>query len=174
MYQTSKLTKDITIIATMAAVIEAAKNILAAVPGIEIVTLLFMMYTLIFGLRRTMLTAIVFDIVENLIWGIGIWSIAYCYIWPLLILVTWFFRKSNNKWVFVLIAAMYGLLFGALCAIITLCMGGLHAAIAWWIAGIPYDIVHGFTNGVVMALLYTPLLKAMNTIVTYLHLPKSQ
>jgi energy-coupling factor transport system substrate-specific component len=43
-------------------------------------------------------------------------------------------------------------------------MGGLKTAIAWWIAGIPWDIVHGVANFVIMIVLYKPMVNVMKKI----------
>ena len=45
--------------------------------------------------------------------------------------------------VLALLSAAFGLTFGAFCSIVTLIAAGWKAAFSWWIAGIPYDLVHG-------------------------------
>ena len=35
--------------------------------------------------------------------------------------------------------------------------GGIAAGIAWWVTGIPFDLLHGAGNFVVALLLYKPL-----------------
>lgn len=55
-------------------------------------------------------------------------------------------------------------MFGALCAIPYLFMGGVKTAFAWWVAGIPWDLVHGAANFVIMVTLYKPLAGVMKKI----------
>ena len=59
--------------------------------------------------------------------------------------------------VLVPIAGGFGLLYGALCAIPYFFMGGLAAAISYWIYGIPFDLIHGISNVCIMLLLWKPM-----------------
>ena len=47
-------------------------------------------------------------------------------------------------------------------------MDGLRYAFAWWIAGIPWDFVHGAGNFCIMLVLYHHVKKAMNNVNRYL------
>jgi len=73
-------------------------------------------------------------------------------------------RRQKSQWPFVILSTLYGLSFGALCAIPYLFIGGWKMAFTWWVAGIPYDILHGISNGIVCAILFTPLSKALQRI----------
>ena len=101
---------------------------------------------------------------ECAVYGLGLWTIMYIYVWPLLVLITCLMRKYKSQWPFVTLAAMFGLFFGAMCSIPYFFMGGPATALAWWVAGIPFDILHGITNFVGAAILFTPLTKALNRI----------
>ena len=56
-----------------------------------------------------------------------------------------------------LLAGIFGMLFGLLCAVSYFFTGGPGAALAWWTAGIPFDIIHGISNFTVTLLLFEPL-----------------
>ena len=125
-------TRDIVIIGMMVAMIEAAKLSLAAIPNVELVSFLIILFTLFFGPK--ILYAIgAFVLIEGILYGFGIWWIMYLYAWPLLALVTWLFRKQTSVWVFALISGVFGLLFGALCSIPYFVIGGWKMAFSWWI-----------------------------------------
>ena len=166
----NKAVKEITTIAAMTAILEAAKIALSFLQNIELVSLLIILYTLHFGVKRTLATVYIFDGIETLIWGIGIWIISYLYVWIILVFITYLFRRADSKWPFVLISTVFGLSFGALCALTTVFIGGPQMSLSWWIAGIPYDIVHGAGNFTVSFLLYTPLTKAVMKIQSVYHL----
>lgn len=156
-----KLTiKDIVLIGLMVATLEAGKIVLSFLPNIEIVSLLIALYTIIFG-RNILYAVFVFVIVECLVWGFGLWSIMYFYIWPLLALISYFFRNQKSVWFWSVLLAIYGLIFGALCSIVYLFAGGISEAVSWWIAGIPYDIIHCAGNFIVTLVLYKPLSKVL-------------
>ena len=43
-------------------------------------------------------------------------------------------------------------------------IGGLSMAVTWWIAGIPYDIIHCVSNFFVTLILFKPLCKIMSKV----------
>ena len=55
--------KDIAVMAMMLAIVEAAKRLLDSVPNVEMVTLLFVVFALTYGLR-TLIVAVAFIAVE--------------------------------------------------------------------------------------------------------------
>ena len=68
-----------------------------------------------------------------------------------------------------ILAAAYGLGFGFFCAIPYLFIGGLKTAVSWWIAGIPYDLIHAVSNFTLMLVLFRPLYKAMEKLASRLY-----
>ncbi len=148
---------NIAYIAVMTAVLEAVKIALNSIPNVELVTLLIIIYTLQFGWKISIIVSLLFAFIECLIWGFGTWSIVYFYMWPLLILLTNAFRKSQSPMVFILLSAAFGFAFGALCSIATIFIGGFKMALTWWISGIPYDLIHGFSNLIISAVLFNPI-----------------
>lgn len=155
---------DLTIIAAMAAILEVAKISLSFLPNIELVSLLLILFTLEFGIKRVLPACMIFILVESLIWGVGLWTVQYIYVWPILILLTDRLKKIHQKWVYVVLSAAYGLLFGLLCSLVMFLIGSPTAAFAWWIAGIPYDLLHCAGNFVTAMLLFTPLSTAVHKI----------
>ena len=64
-----------------------------------------------------------------------------------------------------IVLGLFGLLFGLLCTPATLITAGLNAAVSWWIAGIPFDLIHGVSNFILCLLLYKPLVNALSRII---------
>lgn len=170
MKQPLKLTtKDIALMGVMIATLEAAKLALSFLPNVELVTLFIILYTLFFG-KRIFYVIFAFLLIEGCIYGFGIWWIMYLYIWPLLAILTRLFQKQKSVWFWSVLSGLYGLFFGALCSIPYLFLGGWHTAFAWWIAGIPMDILHCISNFVLCLVLFVPLstvLHKVNTNVIY-------
>ena len=77
--------KDIAVIGMMTAMLEAVKIALQAVPNVELVTLLIILFTLFLG-WKTLIAVWAFVGIECVVWGIGLWTIMYVYIWPILVL----------------------------------------------------------------------------------------
>ena len=153
----SRLTiKDITIMALMVAIIEVCKFALAHIPNVELTSFWIIMFTLYFG-KRIFYIIPVFILIEGAVYGIHLWWIMYLYAWPLLAVVTLLLRKMKNAWEWSMVSGMFGLLFGALCAITYIFTSGIYGAFAYWVAGIPFDLIHGVGNFVIMLVLYKPL-----------------
>ena len=170
-YKTKITIREITLIGMMVAVIEVCKAALGFLPNIELTSFWLILFTLYFG-RRIMLVVPVFILIEGCIYGFGIWWVMYLYMWPLLVLLTWIFRKQESVWFFSVLSALFGLLFGFFCAIPYVVIGaadggiqhGLYAGFTWWVAGIPWDIVHGIGNFALMLVLYKPVRNVMQRI----------
>lgn len=159
-------TKDITLIAMMVAVIEVSKFLLAQIPNVELTTFWIMMFSLYFG-KRVYYAIIVFIVIEGLIYGIQLWWIMYLYAWPILAFIT-MRLKDKSTLNMSIVACIFGLLFGFLCSFPYFFIGaveslkvGFQSAFAWWIAGIPWDLVHGVANFMIMSLLHKPILRVM-------------
>ncbi|MEG1720081.1 MAG: hypothetical protein RR281_00100, partial [Pseudoflavonifractor sp.] len=75
--------KGITVLGLLGALMFVTKMAMAVLPNIEPVSLLVMVYTVIFG-RRALYPIYVYAVMECLIWGINLWTINYLYIWAIL------------------------------------------------------------------------------------------
>jgi len=161
--------KDIATIGMMVAVIEVCKVAMMGLPNIELTTFWIIMFTLYFG-NKVFYMIPVFIIIEGAMFGIHIWWIMYLYAWPLLAVITRRMRNMDSAWGFSILSGAFGLLFGLLCSLPYLViggtedgiLGGLHAAFTWWVAGIPWDFVHCAGNFVLMFVLYKPVRNIMN------------
>jgi len=151
-----KTVKDVVVIAFLSAILTVGKMSLSAVPNVEVVSFLFILYTVVFGWRYSVLTSIVFATTEILIWGLGIWTIGYYMIWPLLVLLT---SLLPGRWQtvfgYTILTGMFGLFFGLFFAIYTAPI--LNVSIwLYWMNGLMFDVVHMVGNVVVMIVLYVP------------------
>ena len=157
--------KDIALIGMMVAVIEACKFALAAIPNVEFTSFWIIIFTLMFR-KRIFIVIPVFILIEGIVYGFGMWWIMYLYSWPLLAVITLLLRKNKSAIMWAIISGAFGLLFGLLCSIPYIFTGadlisGFKIAFAWWVAGIPWDLVHGIANFAIMLLLYHPMTKVM-------------
>jgi len=166
--ETKITVKDICFIGMMVAVIEVCKAAISFLPNIELTTFWLIMFTLFFG-RKIVLVIPVFILLEAFVYGFSDWVIMYLYVWPLLVLLTWIFRKQHSMWFWSIFSALYGLFFGLLCALTYVgfgmvdggVLGGLQFGFAKWVSGIPFDITHCIGNFVIMMILYKPIRRLM-------------
>ena len=149
------------LMAMMGTLLVVSKEALAFLPNVELVSLLTILFTLVFG-KRTVGALAVFLLLEGVLYGFGTWWVMYLYIWPLLALLTWLFRWMKHAWQWAIFSGLYGLAFGTLCSLFYLPVGGLKMVIAWIISGLTFDLVHAGGTFLLALLLYHPLRKALD------------
>lgn len=159
--QTAKLTvREIALMGIMTAILEVSVHLMAPLPNVEPVTLLVILYTLVLGKKVPYVLA-AYILFEGFAYGFGIWWISYLYIWPLLAVIVFLFRSRTSPWVFSVISGSFGLCFGMLCSLPYLFIGGPIAAFNWWVAGIPYDLIHCAANFILCRMFFTPLYRLL-------------
>lgn len=164
-------TKDITLVAILSASLTAGKMVLSAIPNVEIVTFLFIVYTVLFGRKRALMASIVFVTTEVFLYGFGTWLLGYYIMWPVLIILTDLLAKRfKSEYVFAGLSGLFGLFFGLFFAVFESIFYGVAYGITYWISGIPFDIMHGFSNFILALFLYKPIVVAIGNIKEKLHL----
>lgn len=133
-----------------------AKYVMSWMPNIEPVSLLVMLYAVVFG-RKCLFPVYVYVILEILFYGIGSWAINYLYIWAILAGLAPLLRKMEHPLGWAVLSGAFGLLFGALCAPVDFFIGGFGYAISKWVSGIMYDVLHCAGNFVIALVLFVPL-----------------
>lgn len=157
-------TKDIVTCSFLAAILLVVQIMLGFLPNVELVSLLIIIYTLTLG-RKTLAVIYLFALFEGLLYGFGIWWVMYLYVWTILYMVVRILRKNNHKLIWAVTSGIFGLSFGALCSLPYAAAGGLGAGIAWWISGIPFDLLHGISNFLVVLLFFTPILSIVQRLI---------
>ena len=148
--------RELILFGILGAMTFAMKVVMAALPNIEPVSLCILVYGAVFGYKALYPTYI-YVTMEILYFGLGTWNICYLYIWALLVLAAIFLREMKQPLGWALISGVYGLLFGALCAIVDAFIGGPAYAVAKWASGIPFDIAHCIGNFCIALVLFKPL-----------------
>ncbi|MBS4539038.1 hypothetical protein GOQ27_11235 [Clostridium sp. D2Q-11] len=150
--------KDIALIGLLSATLTAGKLALAFVPNVEIVTLLFIIYSIVFGIKRTLLVSIIFTTTEIMIYGFNTWLLVYYIIWPALVIISGIIgKKVKTEYGFAFLAGIYGLSFGLFFAVSESFFYGIGYGITYWVKGLPFDILHGFSNFILVLILFKPL-----------------
>lgn len=159
----NRKTWEIVVMGVLTAVVFAAQVAMGFLPNIELVTLLFILYTLVLG-KKVFLIIYVFVFLEGIFYGFGLWWVNYLYIWTVQSIVTLILRKQTSVFFWSILSGFYGISFGALCAIPYFFMGGPSSAFAYWVSGIAYDIPHCIGNIVICLLLFKPLYKVLDQV----------
>ena len=136
----------------------ALKLGMMALPNIEPVSLLIMVFAVVFGLKA-LYPVYIYVVLEILYFGLGTWNVCYLYVWPILTVVAWLLRRMQGSFSWAVLSGVFGLMFGALCGIVDVFIGGLAYAVTKWAAGIPFDIAHCMGNFLMALVLFEPLRK---------------
>ena len=138
----------------------AAKYAMSALPNIEPVSLMVMLFAVTFGIKA-LFPIYLYVGMEILFFGLGLWNFNYLYIWAILAVIAWFVRRMEHPLGWAMLSGVYGLLFGLLCAPVDAVIGGFAYAGAKWVSGIPFDLAHCAGNSVIALLLFKPMRKLL-------------
>ena len=143
--------KEIAIFGVLGAIIFVSKLVMEAFPNIHIIGMLIVAITVVFRVKA-LYPIYVFVFLNGLFYGFALWCIPYLYVWTVLwVFVMLIPKKTPRKAlpiIYMLIAALHGFLFGILYAPSQAILFGLNfkSMIAWIVAGLPFDLIHGISN----------------------------
>lgn len=150
--------RDIVLIGILSATITSGKLILSFIPNVEIVTLLFIVYTIVFGYKKTFFVSMIFATTEIFIYGFNTWLLVYYFIWPLLIVLTELMKKRvKSEYGYAALGAIFGYAFGTFFAIAESLFYGTAYGLTYWIRGLLFDLLHGTSNFIIILILLNPL-----------------
>lgn len=150
--------REIVLFGVLGALTFALQVVMAPLPNIEPVSLMIMLFAVVFGWKGLYPTY-VFVAMEILFYGIGGWAMYYLYIWVVLFAAARMLRDMEHPLGWAILSGAFGLLFGALCAIMDAFIGGLGYAVTKWASGITFDLAHCVGNFVIALVLFVPLRK---------------
>lgn len=163
----SRLTlSQIALFGMLGAMTFGAKVAMSGLPNIEPVSLMVMLFAVVFG-WKALYPIYLYVAMEILLYGVNLWNINYLYVWLILALAAMATRKWKNPVWWALLSGLFGLAFGFLCCPVYAFLGGrvdFGYALRWWMTGIPFDITHGIGNFVIALLLFVPLRRLLETL----------
>ena len=160
--------REITLFAVLGALTFALQVAMAPLPNIEPVSLLVMLYAATFG-WKCLYPVYVFVVMEILFYGISTWNIYYLYVWAILAILAILFRKMEDPLGWAILSGAFGLAFGALCGITDIFIYGFPVAVAKWVSGIWFDLLHCGGNFVMALLLFAPMRKLLGKLNARIH-----
>jgi len=156
--------KEIAIFGMLGGVMYASKVLMEFLPNVHLLGVFIVSLTVVYR-YKALYPLYIFIFLTGLFNGFNLWWIPYLYIWLFLWGAAMLLPKSliNKKWapiIYMIVNAMHGFLFGTLYAPAQALMFGydLKKTIAWIIAGLPWDAVHGVSN-FFCGLLIVPMIK---------------
>ena len=143
-----------------------SKVIMSVLPNIHLLGMLTMTYTVVYR-AKALIPIYIYVMLDGLFSGFNFWWLPYVYIWTILWAITMLLPKKMPLKiagiVYPIICALHGFAFGTLYAPAQALMFGLNfeQTIAWIIAGIPFDAIHGVSN-IFTGMLVVPFSELMN------------
>lgn len=152
--------RELVLFAVLGAMTFAAKYVMSFLPNIEPVSLMVMLFAVVFG-KKWVYPTYLYVALEILFYGISLWNLNYLYIWAVLAVTAGCLKSMDSPLGWALVSGVYGLAFGALCGIVDVFIGGFGYAVTKWVSGIPFDIAHCAGNFFMALVLFRPLRQLM-------------
>lgn len=147
-----KLTvREIVIFSMLGSIMYASKIIMEFIPNVHLLGMFTMTYTLVYR-KKALYPIYIYILLNGLFAGFATWWLPYLYIWTVLWGATMLLPNNIpsklRPFVYMVVCALHGFLFGTLYAPAQALLFGLnfHGMIAWIIAGLPWDMIHGISN----------------------------
>lgn len=143
--------RETAVFAMLGAVMYASKIIMEIAPNIHLLGVFTIAFTIVYK-KKALYPIYIYVILNGMFCGFAAWWIPYLYLWTVLWGVVMILPKNMPKKlqpvVYMIVCALHGFLFGTLYAPAQAVLYGLSfdGMIAWIIAGLPWDFVHGISN----------------------------
>ena len=170
MKTTSVTIKEIAIFGMLGAMMFISKIIMEFAPNIHLLGVFTIAITVVYR-KKALYPIYTYVLLNGIFAGFGTWWIPYLYIWTILWGVIMLLPKIPKKarvGIYMVINACHGFLYGTLYAPVHALLFGLsfEGMIAWIVAGLPFDFVHGVSNffcGIIIVPIITVLQKMEQT-----------
>ena len=160
--------QQMAIFSMLGALMFCSKVVMEVLPNIHLCGMLIVVYTVVFR-KQALIPIYVFvalQILYSAFTGTILWSLPYLYVWTVLWALTMLIPKNIPKkvaaFVYPALCFLHGILFGVLYAPAQALLFHLNfeQAVAWIIAGFPFDLIHGISNFIV-GFFAIPLIKVL-------------
>ena len=159
--------KEMAVFSMLGTLMYASKLITEAFPNLHLLGVFVIAFTVIYR-KKALYPIYIFVFLTGIFSGFATWWFPYLYIWAVLwaltMLIPGWLPAKIKPVVYMVISAMHGYMYGILYAPAQALLFGLdyNGMIAWIIAGLPFDIIHG-TSNFFCGMLIQPLIKTLET-----------
>ena len=146
-------TSEIAVFAMLGSVMYASKIIMELAPNIHLVGVFTIAFTIVYR-QKALYPIYIYVLLTGIFYGFATWWIPYLYLWTVLwgavMLLPINLPKKIRPIVYMAVCAAHGFLYGF----------SLKQTIAWIIAGLPFDCIHGISN-FFCGILIVPIISAL-------------
>ncbi|MDD6811091.1 MAG: hypothetical protein PUD93_04385 [Lachnospiraceae bacterium] len=158
-------TREIAVFGMFGALMYASKLMLEFLPNVHLIGVFTVALTVVYR-KKALYPIYIFILLTGLFNGFATWWIPYLYLWTLLWGATMLLPRNIppklQPLIYMLVCSAHGFLYGTLYAPAQAILYGLNfkGMIAWIIAGLPFDCVHGVSN-FFCGILIVPIISAL-------------
>lgn len=143
--------KEVVVFAMLGSVMYVSKILMEFLPNVHLLGMFTVTYTIVYR-KKALYPLYTYILLNGIFAGFATWWLPYLYIWTVLwgavMLLPKKIPAKAQPIVYMVVCAAHGFLFGTLYAPAQALLFGLSfkGMIAWIIAGLPWDMVHGISN----------------------------
>ena len=158
-------TKELIIFSMLGTIMYVSKIIMELAPNIHLLAVLTITFTVVYR-KKALYPIYIFVFLQGLFSGFSLWWIPNLYTWLVLWCVTMLLppklQMKHQAIIYMILASLHGFLYGVLYAPAQMILFNYNFTqiIAWIIAGLPFDIIHGISN-FFCGLLIVPLINTL-------------
>lgn len=144
-------TKEITIFGMLGAIMYVSKFIMEVIPNVHLLGVFTIAFTVVYR-KKALYPIYIYVVLNGIFSGFAMWWIPHLYLWTILWGAVMLLPKKMppkvQTIVYMTVCAAHGFLYGTLYAPAQAILFGLSfkGMIAWIIAGLPWDCIHGISN----------------------------
>lgn len=159
--------RELAVFSMLGAVMYASKMLMEIAPNVHLLGVFTIALTVVYR-KKALYPIYTYVFLNGIFCGFATWWIPYLYLWTILWGVTMLLPKNMPKKVrpvvYMVVCAAHGFLFGTLYAPAQALLYGLNfqKMIAWIIAGLPWDFIHGVSN-FFCGVLIVPIITVLRT-----------
>lgn len=157
--------REMIVFAMLGALMFASKLLMEFLPNVHLIAVFIAALTVVYR-QKALYPLYTFILLTGVYGGFNLWWLPYLYIWAILWGAVMLLPKKiparAQAPVYMTVCALHGFLYGTLYAPAQALMYGLDfkGMIAWIVAGLPYDCIHGCSN-FICGLLVVPLINIL-------------
>ena len=162
--------KELAVFGMLGTLMCISKYVMEFLPNMHLLAVFTVAFTVVFR-KKALYPIYIFVFLIGLFSGFSVWWLPYLYIWAVLWGAVMLIPKNLNPkfapFVYIAVCSLHGFLYGTIYAPAQALLFGLDfkGTVAWIVAGLPFDMVHGFSN-LILGVLIVPIIKVLNKLKT--------
>ena len=158
--------KELAVFGMLGTLMCISKYVMEFLPNMHLLAVFTVAFTVVFR-KNALYPIYIFVFLVGLFSGFSVWWLPYLYIWAVLWGAVMLIPKNINPkiapFVYLAVCGLHGFLYGTIYAPAQALLFGLDfkGTVAWIVAGLPFDMVHGFSN-LCLGVLIVPIIKVLN------------